>query len=251
MLTAERKQRLLEVLRSEGKILASEMSRRFGVSEDTVRRDLRELDRAGFLQRVHGGALPRTPTSIEHKARQKESTDAKRRIGAAAARLLQPGQVVTLDAGTTPLAVLEAVGPDLALTVATHSLPAAAVLAEHPSLEGIVIGGRLFKSARAAVGVATVDAYRLLRPDVCILGSAGLHPEAGVTGFDAEEAEVKRALLAHAANVVLVVASEKLGTVAPHLITPAGRLTHLVTDSDAPDDVLAAYRELGMEVVAA
>ena len=79
MLTAERKQKLLDVLKTEGKVLASDLSRRFGVSEDTVRRDLRELDRSGLLQRVHGGALPRTPSSIEHGVRQKESTDAKRR----------------------------------------------------------------------------------------------------------------------------------------------------------------------------
>lgn len=251
MLTAERKRKLLEVLQCEGKILASELSRRFGVSEDTVRRDLRELDRAGFLQRVHGGALPRTPTSVEHKARQKESTDAKKRIGAAAARLLRQGQLVALDAGTTPLAVLDRLAPDLSLTIVTHSVPAASVLAEHPRVEAVVIGGRLFKSARAAVGVATVDAYRLLRPDLCILGAAGLHPEAGVTTFDGEEADVKRAMIAHAARVAVVAASEKLGTVAPHLITPAGRLTHLITDSDAADDRLAPYREMGVEVVTA
>src|SRR6476620_1319275 len=113
MLTAERKRYLLEVLQAEGKILASDLSRRFGVSEDTIRRDLRELDKAGVLQRVHGGALPRTPTSIEHKVRQKESTDAKRRIGAAAARLLRRGELVVLDAGTTPSAVLDRIDPDL------------------------------------------------------------------------------------------------------------------------------------------
>lgn len=251
MLTAERKQKLLEVLQTEGKILASELSRRFGVSEDTVRRDLRELDRAGFLQRVHGGALPRTPTSIEHKVRQKESTDAKRRIGAAAARLLRRGELVVLDAGTTPSAVLEFIPPDLPLKIVTHSLTAASSLAEMPNVEGVVVGGRLFKAARAAVGVATVDAYRLLRPDICILGAAGVHHEAGVTGFDGEEAEVKRAMAAQASRVVVLAASEKLGTVATHLITPVGRLTHLVTDSAAPEAVLQPFREMGVEVVTA
>ncbi|APW61732.1 DeoR/GlpR family DNA-binding transcription regulator [Paludisphaera borealis] len=251
MLTAERKRLMLEVLRHEGKILASELSRRFGVSEDTVRRDLRELDRAGFLQRVHGGALPRTPTSIEHDVRQKESTDAKRRIGAAAARLLRHGDLVVLDAGTTPFAVLDRIDPDLPLTIVTHSLTAAAALAEMPKVEGVIVGGRLFKSARAAVGVATVDAYRLLRPDICILGAAGVHPEAGVTGFDGEEAEVKRAMAAHATRVVVLAASEKLGTVAPHLITPAGRLTHLITDTAASENILQPFRDLGVDVITA
>ena len=147
--------------------------------------------------------------------------------------------------------MLEHLPPDLAVTIVTHSLPAASILAEHPRAEGIVVGGRLFKPTRAAVGVATVDAYRLLRPDVCILGVAGIHPEAGVTSFDGEDAEVKRAMLAHAARVVALAASEKLGTVAPHLITPTGRLTHLITDDGASAEVLRPFRELGVEIVVA
>ncbi len=251
MLTAERKRLLLEVLKAEGKILASDLSRRLGVSEDTVRRDLRELDRAGLLQRVHGGALPRTPTSMQYAERQKESTDAKRAIGAAAAGLLRPGEVVALDGGTTPLAVAEHLPTDLALTIVTHNLPALEILAGHARAECIVVGGRLFKAARVAVGIAAVDAYRMLRPDSCVLGAAAVHPVAGVTTFDGEEAEVKRAMLEHAARVIVVVAGEKLGTVAPYLLTPVTRITHLVTDRSASLEILQTLRELGLEVVIA
>jgi DeoR/GlpR family transcriptional regulator of sugar metabolism len=153
MLTAERKRLLLDVLRMEGKIHASDLSKRLGVSEDTVRRDLRELDKAGLLQRVHGGALPRSPTSIHYAEREKESTDAKQQIGAAVAQLLRAGEVVVLDGGTTPLAVAEHLSPELALTVVTHSLPAAEVLSRHGKAECVVVGGRLFKAARVAVGI--------------------------------------------------------------------------------------------------
>jgi DeoR/GlpR family transcriptional regulator of sugar metabolism len=142
------------------------------------------------LQRVHGGALPRSPTSIHYAEREKESTAAKQQIGAAVAQLLRAGEVVVLDGGTTPLAVAEHLSPDLALTVVTHSLPAAEVLSRHAKAECVVVGGRLFKAARFAVGIAAVDAYRMLRPDSCVLGAAGIHPEAGVTTFDGEEAEV-------------------------------------------------------------
>jgi DeoR/GlpR family transcriptional regulator of sugar metabolism len=251
MLTAERKRLLLDVLKTEGKILASDLSRRLGVSEDTVRRDLRELDKAGLLLRVHGGALPRSPTSLPYAEREKESTDAKRKIGASAARLLRPGEVVVLDGGTTALAVAEHLPADLALTVVTHSLPAIEVLAEHAKAECIVVGGRLFKTARVAVGIAAADAYRMLRPDTCVLGAAGIHPEAGVTTFDGEEAEVKRAMVEHATRVIVVVAGEKLGTVAPYLLTPIGRITHLVTDRTASSEVLGTLQEMGIEVVIA
>jgi DeoR/GlpR family transcriptional regulator of sugar metabolism len=249
MMTAERKRLLLEVLKSEGKILASDLSKRLAVSEDTIRRDLRELDRAGLLQRVHGGALPRSPTSLHYSDREKESTDAKQRIGIAAAQLLRPGEVVVLDGGTTPLAVAEHLPENLAVTVVSHSLPALEVLSSHPKAECVVVGGRLFKEARVAVGVAAVDAYRLLRPDTCVLGAAAVHPAAGVTTFDGEEAEVKRAMIAHATRVIVVVAGEKVGTVAPYLLMPVFQITHLVTDSSAPSDVLQMLRELGSEVV--
>jgi DeoR/GlpR family transcriptional regulator of sugar metabolism len=251
MLTAERKRWLLEVLNAEGKILASDLSKRLGVSEDTVRRDLRELDKAGLLQRVHGGALPRSRTSIHFAEREKESTDAKREIGAAAARLLRPGEVVVLDGGTTPLAVAEHLPADLALTIVTHSLPALEVLSRHGHADCIVVGGRLFKTARVAVGTAAVDAYRLLRPDSCVLGAAGIHPVAGVTTFDVEEAEVKRAMVEHATRVIVVVAGEKLGTVAPYVLMPITRMTHLVTDRSASPDIVRTLQELGIEVVIA
>lgn len=251
MLTAERKLMLLDVLKSEGKILATDMARRLGVSEDTVRRDLRELDKAGLLQRVHGGALSRSPTSIQYAEREKESTDAKRQIGIAAASLLRSGEVVVLDGGTTPLGIIEHLASDIELTIATHSLPAIQALFMHPKIECIVIGGRLFKPARVTVGGATVDAYRLIRPDVCLLGAAGIHPVAGVTTVDSEEAEVKRAMAEHAARVIVVMASEKLGTVAPFLVTSVNRITHLVTDSGAPPDIVRSLQEQGIEVLIA
>lgn len=251
MLTAERKRWLLDVLKAEGKLLASDLSKRLGVSEDTVRRDLRELDRAGLLQRVHGGALPRSRTSIHYAEREKESTDAKRQIGAAAARLLRPSELVVLDGGTTPLAVAEHLPADLAVTIATHSLPALEVLSRHAQADCIVVGGRLFKAARVAVGTAAVDAYRLLRPDCCVLGAAGVHPEAGITTFDGEEAAVKRAMVEHAARVIVVAASEKLGTVAPYLLIPITRVTQLVTDRGATADDLRPLRDRGIDVVIA
>lgn len=119
----------------------------------------------------------------------------------------------------------------------------------HAKAECIVVGGRLFKAARVAVGIAAVDAYRMLRPDTCVLGAAGIHPEAGVTTFDGEEAEVKRAMLEHSTRVIVVVAGEKLGTVAPYLLTPITKMTHLVTDRSASPDVLRTLGEMGIEVV--
>ncbi len=249
MLTAERKRQLLLILESEGKILSTEAAKRMGVSEDTVRRDLRELDKTGLLQRVHGGALPRSRTSIQFAEREKESAEVKQRIGLAAATLLQSGEVVLLDGGTTCVEVARRIPADCHLTVITHSLSTAQALSEHPAVECRVVGGRLFKPARVTVGSEAVDAYRMIRPDTCVLGVSAVHLEAGVTLIDAEEAEVKRAMVEYAARVVIVAASEKLGTVSPFSLMPTGRVTHLITDSGASLDFLQGLKQIGIEIV--
>src|SRR3954470_13568583 len=119
MLNAERRAVILDSLRRDGRVVASELSSRFGVSEDTVRRDLRELAEEGLLQRVYGGAVPRTSVPPAFSRRQTESLPAKSAIGAAAARFIQDGQVVLLDGGTTPLEVAKHLPPERRLTVVT------------------------------------------------------------------------------------------------------------------------------------
>src|SRR5438270_5760141 len=113
ILSEERRRIILDLVRREGKVLAMELSERFHVSQDTIRRDLRELAEAGLLQRVHGGALLRSPTDPQYMVRRDESPAAKSAIAAAAAQLVRPGQVVMLDAGTTALQVAEQLPPDL------------------------------------------------------------------------------------------------------------------------------------------
>src|SRR5258708_7845072 len=112
MLREERHQHILSTLKRDGKIVATDLSLALGVSEDTVRRDLRELGEAGLLQRVHGGALPRSPATASHIARQRQAPEAKLAIARAAVRLLRPGQVILLDGGTTTLRVAHEMPPD-------------------------------------------------------------------------------------------------------------------------------------------
>jgi DeoR/GlpR family transcriptional regulator of sugar metabolism len=249
MLSSERRKAILEALGRDGRVLASELSVKFGVSEDSIRRDLRELAEEGLLRRVYGGAVPRSPVSPAYSRRQTESLPAKSAIGRAAARLIKEGQVVFMDGGTTLLEVAANLPADLAVTVVTHSLPVAARLAEHPAARVVLIGGVLFKEALVAVGAATVDAYRQIRADVCILGVASIHPQLGVGGLNQEESEVKRAMVAQAAEVVVVATAEKINTSAPFALAPLSAVTRLVADAAVPDEALAAYRDAGVEVV--
>src|SRR5947209_7692522 len=170
MLTAERRRSIMQTLQRDGKVLASELSKTLRVSEDTIRRDLRELAAAGLLQRVHGGALPRSPAAASFTARQQQASGAKAAIAQAAVKLIHQDQVIILDGGTTPLQVAERLPHDLRATVITHSPPIAQALAEHPTIEVIVIGGKLYKYSIVTVGAVAVEAFRGIRADLCFLG---------------------------------------------------------------------------------
>jgi DeoR/GlpR family transcriptional regulator of sugar metabolism len=249
MLTAERRQLILEMLRRDGKVLSSQLSVELQVSEDTIRRDLRDMAEAGLLQRVHGGALLKSPTAYSYTTRQTQAPQAKEEIAKMAAKLIRPGQVVIFDSGTTAYSVAQQLPLDLKATIITNSPPIATVLAAHPHVEVIVLGGRLKKELQVAVGAETVKALQQFQADLCFLGVAGLHPEIGITVYDYEESHVKRAMLSSAAEVVALVSSEKLGTVAPYVVGQVSELSHLVTESSVPDRLLIPYRAAGLTIV--
>jgi DeoR/GlpR family transcriptional regulator of sugar metabolism len=251
LLTEERRRQILASLHRFGTVRSAELSARFGVSVDTIRRDLSDLAEAGSLQRVHGGALPRTPTSASFAVRRTEATAAKEVLAQATARLIRPGQVLILDAGTTALAVARHLPLDLVATVITNSPPVVIALVEHEHIDVHILGGRLYRGGVAAVGAATVLAMQAIHADVCILGVAGIHPEAGITVLDLEETYVKRAMIACAADVIAVAAADKLGTAVTYSIGPVTTLTHLVTERAVPETTLAPYRALGLSIVQA
>jgi DeoR/GlpR family transcriptional regulator of sugar metabolism len=251
MLTAERRQLILDRLREDGKLVAAELSAALAVSPDTVRRDLQELAEAGLLRRVHGGALPPAVGATPYAVRREQAPAAKAAIARATARLLHDGQVILLDAGTTTLEVARHLPPELRATVITNSPPIAVALAEHPTVDVTVVGGTLEKDARALVGAATIEALRSVRADVLVLGICSLHPEVGITVNELEESYVKRAMIANAAEVVAVSSGDKLGSAAPYVVGPLDELTHLVTEESCANEQLEPYRAAGIEVVLA
>lgn len=250
MLTAQRKQIIVERLALGGQVSVTELAREWGVSEDTVRRDLRDLAEEGLVQRVHGGALPASPALGDYRRREGLSTEAKARLGAAGARLVRPGQVVAIDGGTSNLQLVRALPRDLACTVVTHSPLIAAELRDHVRVEVLLLGGRVYRHSQVAVGSETTQAIARLQCDWFFLGATGIHPDAGVTTGDWEEAAVKRAFCRAAAEVVLLVSPEKWGAASAYQIVPAAEVSTLVVDQVA-DQALEPYRALGMAVVRA
>ena len=251
MLKEERQQRILELVRREGKALASELSERLVVSEDTIRRDLRDLAEMGLLQRVHGGALLASPGASRHEERSKEHIQSREAIARAALQLLRQGQVIIMDGGTSTLQVAQQMPRDLRVTVITNSVPVALALSEHEKVEVILLGGKLYKDAQVTVGVETVEALRTFQADLCLLGVCSLHPEIGVSVLNLEEVYVKRAMIARSAEIVALITADKLATAAPYVVGPLRDITHLVIESGVPDEVLEPYREQGITVIRA
>ncbi|WP_394832861.1 DeoR/GlpR family DNA-binding transcription regulator [Pendulispora rubella] len=251
MLTEERRRWIVAELEREGKVVACELSRVLEVSEDTIRRDLRELAAEGRVQRVHGGALPAPRVSANYAVRAAQSTSTKTTLARAAATLVRPSNVVLVDGGTTNVEIMRHLAPDLHATVVTNSPPVAVALADHPHVEVIVLGGRMFKSSRATVDAVTLEGVRGVRADLCFLGVCSVHPETGVSTFDFSEAHIKRAMVASSAEVVAVALVEKLGTAAPYVVSPLSELTQLVTEATVSDEALAPYQAAGVTVLRA
>ena len=251
MLAAERKDLLVARLRREGKLVARDLAAEFGVSEDSVRRDLRDLAAAGICQRVHGGALPASPAIGSHAKRSGIVPESKRRVGARAAALIIPGNTVILDGGTTGLAVAAALRPDLAVTVITHSPVTAAALTDHPAADVIILGGRLHKRSSCACGAAAAEAACGITADLFLLVVAGVHPKAGLTADDPDEAAIRRILVGRAADTYVVASIEKLGTVAPYTVVGLSEVAGLVTDAPAGHPVVRQFGDLGVSIIQA
>jgi DeoR/GlpR family transcriptional regulator of sugar metabolism len=248
-LKQERQRHLLEILDREGRILSSELSVRWGLSEDTIRRDLREMQQGGMIQRVHGGALPRSPGALPYDARRRLDVPSKSAIARRAADLISEGQTVFIDGGTTTVEIASHLLRDRRATIITNSPLLALALADHSKLDVLLLGGSFLKDARVTVGADTVREIASIRADLCLLGMCSLHPDVGITVGSVEEACVKRAMITTSAEVVGLISRAKMGTILPYVVGHASALTQLITDV-SDEVVLEPYRSQGVCITA-
>ncbi|GGX45850.1 DeoR/GlpR family DNA-binding transcription regulator [Streptomyces fructofermentans] len=253
MYAPERQQEILRLARDGGRVDVVSLSEQFQVTAETIRRDLKALDRAGLLRRVHGGALPAGRLDFEPDLAERETTaaDQKDRIAKAALAELPDQGTMILDAGTTTARLAAALPPEATLTVVTHSLPIAARLADHPGIQLHLIGGRVRHRTRAAVDAWALRAYGEIRADLVLLAANGFSAGYGLTTPDLAEAAVKRAAVAAARRVVLLADSAKHGQEHFARFGDLGEVDLLITDTGlSPEDATAIERG-GTEVVRA
>ncbi|MFJ7043690.1 DeoR/GlpR family DNA-binding transcription regulator [Streptomyces sp. NPDC101112] len=251
MYAPERQQEILRLARDGGRVDVVSLAEEFQVTAETIRRDLKALDRAGLVQRVHGGAIPAGRLDFEPDLAERESTaaDEKDRIAQAALAELPTDGTVVLDAGTTVARLAAAIPLEATLTAVTHSLPIAARLADHPGIQLHLVGGRVRHRTRAAVDAWALRAYGEIRADVLFVAANGFSPARGLTTPDLAEAAVKRAAMAAARRVVLLADSSKCGQEHFARFGALSDVDLLITDSGlSPEDALAIERD-GTEVL--
>ena len=251
----ERQHAIAALVTDRGRVAVTEVAERFGVTTETVRRDLAVLERAGMLRRVHGGAVPTGALSLVEPGlgeRHGSRSEHKRKIAAAALDLLPDADgSVLLDGGSTTAALADLLPVERRLLVATNSVPISARLSAAPGVTLHVLGGRVRGITQTAVGESTIRALEHLRVDVAFLGANGITARHGFSTPDETEAATKRAMAGAAQRTVVLADSSKLGR--EHLVRFAAvdDVDVLVTDSEADPDTVSALQDAGIDVVVA
>jgi DeoR/GlpR family transcriptional regulator of sugar metabolism len=249
LLAAERQAAILERIRRNGRVLASELASEFDTSEDTIRRALRDLASKGQCERVYGGALAVVPASEPLAIRSTESVDRKAKLGAALAGVIQRRQFVYIDGGSTNLAAARMIPKNLDLTVATQDPAIGAVLATRQDVTLIMIGGQVKPHLGSAVGVEATRQMMDLRPDLLLLGICAIDAGRGAGAFDAEDAAFKRFLVKNSRLTATAALNEKLCTTSPFRVCPIIAISTLVVESDATRSATKPFAGRGVQVI--
>lgn len=250
MLSEERRRAILEILNREGRVLVLDLARHFATSQVTIRKDLEALHAHGLIHRTHGGALPAREGALEDptlREKEKLHRSEKLRIAEAAAGMVQEGQVVILDSGTTTTAIARALRGFQNLTIVTNAVNIAAELSGSP-VEVILTGGTLRKNSFSLVGPIAEETLRRLNADLLFLGVDGFDVHYGLSTPNLLEAKVNRTMVEVAKRTVAVCDASKFGRRSLSLIVPPGALQEVITDRGIPKSDLRALKKSGIEV---
>lgn len=247
----ERKALILRLVQDKRKVTVAELVKRFGVTGATVRTDLRELEQASLLTRTHGGAIERTKTGFEPRFadRQVQNLAAKQRIARKALELIDDGDTILLDTGTTTLELARLLEARRRLTVVTNDLLIALCLEEAGSVQTMFMGGMIRPGFHCSVGVRGHDVLAGLTVDKAFLGTNGLTPEKGATTPDIQQAETKKAMIAVARKVILLCDQTKLGRVSLAQFASIEQVDTLVVDRI--NEYRKPFAKAGLQVVTA
>jgi DeoR/GlpR family transcriptional regulator of sugar metabolism len=240
MLKRERHSLIIKQVNLHNKVLSADLALQLNVSEDTIRRDLNEMDEAGEIVKVHGGALSR---SYHYPFRHTDiyAADAKKKIAQKAITLIKDGMVVLTGGGTTMIEMVSILPKTLTATIFTISPLVALQLADHPLITVILIGGQFSKNSQVCVGPQVTGYLNEIRFDICFLGTNGISLGDGVTDSDLDIVQVKKSMIRSSNKLAVMCIAEKLNSSQRMRVCELNQLNYLITDLDPSDQILQAY----------
>lgn len=249
MLREERHRFILNEVNIRNRVLLTDIAQKLAVSEDTVRRDLHQLNEQGKLKKVHGGAVANSFHLYSYREDQIYAHEHKIEIATKAIRMLKDGGVLVMSGGTTNLEVARLLPEQLHLTVFTPSLPIAMQLIAHENIETIFVGGKLSHDAQTALGGETVKTLSHVKADFCFMGTGNLDAKHGLTEFDWDVVQLKKAMIETARQVVVLTISEKINSAQRFNVCPVADIHTLVTELAPRDPRLEEFRAKGLTII--
>ena len=249
MLKAERHKYIMSKLAEEQKVVTTDLALALDLSEDTIRRDLNELDNQKLLEKVYGGAIQITEKSVDIFNIDISAEDEKKQIVTKALSLLHDGQVIIMSGGSTNLVFAKLIPSDLKATIYTYSLPIAMQLSQHPNVDLIFIGGKMQKNAMVTIGMDVIQVLSKIKADICFIGASSINVKQGLTEIGYEVSIVKKAMIESSDRVISMFSSDKLNTKMPHVVCELSQLDTIVTNLDPEDAKLEEYRKSGVIVL--
>lgn len=249
MLKRERQAYIVHQVNLHNKVLSNTLSTQIDVSEDTIRRDLQELDEKGKLIKVHGGALSHAFNDITYPSKKIYSQDIKKIIGEKAAGLIKDGMFVLTGGGTTVIEMARSLPINLSATFISGSIPAIVEYMHHPLVDVIVIGDKLSKNSKITLGADAITRIKTLKPDLCFLGINAIDLQHGITDSDWDVVQLKQTMIETSQKVVCLTISEKINTMQPVKVCDLSKVDILITELPKEHPMLQPYVAAGITVM--
>ena len=249
MLKRERQAYIVHQVNLHNKVLSNTLSSQIDVSEDTIRRDLQELDEKGKLIKVHGGALSHAFNDITYPSKKVYSQDIKKIIGEKAAGLIKDGMFVLTGGGTTVIEMARSLPVNLSATFISGSIPAIVEYMHHPHIDVIVVGDKLSKNSKITLGADAIARIKTLKPDLCFLGINAIDMQDGITDSDWDVVQLKQTMIEASQKVVCLTISEKINTMQPVKVCGLNNIDILITELPKEHPMLQPYVAAGITVM--
>lgn len=248
MLKEERHQKILSEVALHSRILLTDIADDLNVSVDTIRRDVKELDKKQRIKKVHGGAISLGFVSHNPLTEVYSMTE-KKCIAKKAVELIKDGAVILIDGGTTCMEFVRQIPLNIHITCFTLSLPVVFEIINKPNVEIIFIGGKIFKDGQMAIGASAINNLSQVRLDYSFIGTGYVDPIHGLTEFDWDIVQLKKAIIKASKKTVLLSISEKFNSQQRYKTADINAINTMITELDPKDPKLAAFQNLGISIL--